>query len=140
MKLTNEQIKELQELESKATKNNWSIECRSLQYYTKEPYGQLPFDKIVEKILRNDTCDDGLGANIEGPSEPDRGTFVVSDAVFIAAIRNASAALLEEVLASREVIKYYADKENWFGLQDVYPNLGDKARAHLAKYTSEEEK
>lgn len=71
-----------------ATKGPWSIDPRNLYFWDKTQN----YDKLLP--LSNENClhEDGqngdfLGADIKGPIEPGRSTFVVRDAWFIASAR-----------------------------------------------------
>jgi hypothetical protein len=75
----------------------------------------------------------GLGSTRYAPDDP--------NAIFIVSIRNAAASLLEEVRASREVIKNVASQVTWYdgNKHDVILTYGshvETAQAHLAKFVN----
>lgn len=142
--ITNKQIDELLEMESKATPGPWTVDMcgdvitRAIVEFESEE--AKAFGAPLFKMI---------GTTPTAPYNP--------DGMLIPASRNVFRQVLEELKESREVIGFYAKKESWIGdtvnddgdyicdtIQSDWEKIrkfiigGKRARAHLAKYAVKE--
>ena len=84
----------------KATPGEWTLDPRNLCFYEKD--GTLK--KLDNELCLSEDSQNGdhLGACIDGPIEPSRGTFVVRDAWLIANAKSDLAKLVRLVRKLRE--------------------------------------
>ena len=96
--MTEKQLREIEERANAATEGPWECVPRDVFFYKVDGETRLDDRPILtlEKVASYGH-DRFLGADIEGPPEPGRGTLTVPDAWFIAHARTDIPALIAEV-------------------------------------------
>lgn len=127
-------IKKLRELANKASTGPWTVRCRNVKYYDGDTHVDL--NTVIERFDPDDGNDaDFLGAEIVGPAEAGRSTFVVIDAAYIAALNPTTVlSLLDTIERYERALKHisrYIDTAGCAKCDRAYPNV-DRVE-HLEK-------